>query len=86
MVLKFTLCNNLVADYFDYLLLILFDNEFVIEKCILDFISSEIYRIIYYFDAMCDLILDGKQQILLVSLMFGLVLNELNNLVDEGQW
>ena len=49
MVLKFTLCNILVTNLFEYLLLIMFDNGFVIEKSNLDVTLSEIYRMIYYF-------------------------------------
>ena len=61
MVLKFTLCNILVAVFFNYLLLILFDNGFATEKNNLDLTLNEIYRMIYYFDAICDLIPDNKQ-------------------------
>ena len=49
MILKLTLCNILVTDFFDYLLLIMFDNEFVTEKIKFDLTLSEIYRMIYYF-------------------------------------
>ena len=49
MVLKFTLCNVLVADFFDYLLLIMFDNRSVIETSNLDLSLSEINRMINYF-------------------------------------
>ena len=47
MVLKFALCNILITDFFDYLLLIIFDNEFVTENSNLDLTLNKIYRMVY---------------------------------------
>ena len=49
MVLKLAFCNVWVIDFFNYLLLIMFNNEFVIEKSNLNLILNNIYKMIYYF-------------------------------------
>ena len=47
--LKFILYNILVANFFDYLLLIMFDNEYVTKKSNLNLVLSKKYEMIYYF-------------------------------------
>ena len=49
MVSKFVFYNILITDFFDYMLLIIFDNGFVIEINNLDLTLSEIYRMMHYF-------------------------------------
>ena len=49
MMLKFVLCNILVANLFYYLLLIMFDDGYVIEKNNLNTILIEEYKMIYIF-------------------------------------
>ena len=47
MLLKFALCNDWLQSFFNYLLLIMFDNGLTIEKSNLNFTLNEIYIIIY---------------------------------------
>ena len=49
------------CKFFDYLLLIVFDNEYVTEKSNLDLVLSKKYNMTYYFfDTICDLISNNK--------------------------
>ena len=60
MTLKFVLYNILIANFFDYLLLIIFDNGYAIEKSNLDLVLSEKYLKKLFFLYICDLIPNDK--------------------------
>ena len=60
-ILNYILSNILITNFFNYLLLIMFDNGFIIEKNNLNLVLSEKYKMVYYFfETIFDLIPNDK--------------------------